>query len=228
MADSLERQLMELKLALISMASEVEKHLNEILEVFSSRNLALAQWSLSAGEIDIQKVNLNRKCYFLLSCYQPLVRDLRFIVATIHISHILSHIENEIMDIAKQAALLTTKPIFPSYPNDLLIMGRTVNKMIKKVIDAFVNEDVELALEAQEQNKKIDDLHGKVIRTLLDFIILQGTPAIEQKTYLILIAHSLRQIGSLGTAIAEQILSFVEGSIWEASQEITERRGNPR
>ncbi len=39
-----------------------------------------------------------------------------------------------------------------------------------------------------------------------------------------LIAHSLRQIGNLGTNIAEQILSFVEGNIWKTGQEITERK----
>ncbi len=219
-----EKHLLDQKLALLTMAGEVERQLNNVLEAFFSQDIERAEQVIEGDkQIDFQEVENDRKCLFLLSRYQPVARDLRLITAIMRINSTLERIGDEAVHIAKQVIILSKRPLLMCCREELPAMGYAVNKMVKEALDSFVNEDVELALKVWEHDQEIDQMSQENMKKLLDFIVHE-TPAIRRGVTLIMITHSLERIGDLAAHIAEQTVFFVEGRILQHGYEWEEIR----
>lgn len=93
---------------------------------------------------------------------------------------------------------------------DIPRMATLTQAMVGRVLDAYVDEDVELAKEACQSEDIIDGLYREIFQDLLE-IIKKNPAATVQSTHILFAARALERIGNHATNIAEGIVYLETG-----------------
>lgn len=154
-------------------------------------------------EVDIQATRL-------LALRQPMALDLRTIVAALKISADLERIADYAANIAKRSIPLSeSEPVRPVYV--IPRMARLASQMIKDVLDAFVERDVEKAVAVWNADEEVDEMYTSLFRELLTYM-MENPRNITPCTHLLFIAKNLERIGDHVTNISETIYFLVNGT----------------
>ena len=84
--------------------------------------------------------------------------------------------------------------------------------MLHRSLDAFVREDVDLALGVCRSDDEIDKLHDQLFRELLAFMV-EDPRSISRAMRLLFISKYLERIGDHATNIAEMVIFMVKGGV---------------
>jgi len=101
---------------------------------------------------------------------QPTAIDLRFITTAIKITGHLERIGDMAANIAEKAIQLNEEPKLKPYI-DLPRMAELVGEMIKKSLDSFIGNDLNMAEEVRRMEQVTDDLNEQIFRELLTFMM---------------------------------------------------------
>jgi phosphate transport system protein len=93
---------------------------------------------------------------------------------------------------------------------DIPRMADVAQKMLRESIDAFVREDVDLALQVCREDDDIDDLNGQLFRELLSYM-MEEPPTVTRAIRLLFVAKYLERIADHATNIAEMVVYMVKG-----------------
>ena len=89
-------------------------------------------------------------------------------------------------------------------------MSKICQEMVANSLSAFVNRNVELALEVLKEEEKVDAFKDQIFRELLTYMM--ADPAtIPRAMALILISRNLERVGDHATNIAEEVIYLVQG-----------------
>ncbi len=145
----------------------------------------------------------------IIALRAPLADDLREIVAALKIAGVLERIGDYAKNIAKRAGALAQSP--PIEPVVIVPeMARAVISMIKDVLDAYVDRDVELARAVCERDRRVDDFYTSLFRSLLTFM-MENPQFITPSTHLLFVAKNLERIGDHATSVGEMVYFAVTG-----------------
>jgi phosphate transport system protein len=206
------KELNELKLNLLKMATLSEKAVEDSVTALMKRDMALAQKIIAGDEaINTLEMIIDQQCLRLLALQQPMARDLRFITSAMKINMDLERIADQAVNIAERAEELSKRPQI-SCCLDLPAMAELTYGMILKSIDAFVNQDVQLALEVCQKDDEVDEFNELILRQVLDFMATH-TPAIRRAIHYIIIARCLERVADHSTNIAENVVYMAEGRV---------------
>jgi phosphate transport system protein len=204
------RELNELKINLLKMATLSEKAVEDSITALVKRDMALAQKVIAGDDaVNSLELSIDDQCLRLLALQQPMARDLRFITSAMKINYDLERVADQAVNIAERAEELSKRPAI-SCCLDLPAMAEITYGMILKSIDAFVNQDVQLAIEVCKKDDEVDDLNELILRQVLDFMATH-TPAIRRAIHYIIIARCLERVADHSTNIAENVVYMVEG-----------------
>ncbi len=145
----------------------------------------------------------------IIALRAPVADDLRAIVAALKISSLLERIGDYAKNIAKRSTVLAReRPIEPI----VIIpeMARVVIEMLKSVLDAYVDQDGELALAVWQRDQTVDDYYTSLFRALLTFM-MENPQLIAPSAHLLFIAKNLERIGDHATNIAELVYYSATG-----------------
>ncbi len=159
--------------------------------------------------IDALEVEAERLAVRTIALRAPMADDLREIIAALKISAILERIGDYAKNIAKRATVLAQG----SAIEPLVIMpemGRTVARMVKDALDAYVDRDPELARAVCQRDKDVDDFYNSIFRSLLTYM-MENPHHITPSTHLLFIAKNLERIGDHATNVAEMVHFSVTG-----------------
>jgi phosphate transport system protein len=84
--------------------------------------------------------------------------------------------------------------------------------MVKESLDAFVKEDVQLALKVTQDDEKVDSYLDQIFRELLTYM-MQDARTISRATRLLFISKNLERMADHAVNIAELVIFMVEGKI---------------
>mgnify|MGYP001618901761 FL=1 len=84
--------------------------------------------------------------------------------------------------------------------------------MLKDSLNAFVNDDVQLAREVCMRDDEVDKLNVQIFRELLTYM-LQDPSSVQRAVDLILVAKNLERIADHSTNIAEDVIYIVEARV---------------
>src|SRR5690348_15948129 len=145
MKHHLHREIDKLKTMLLSLGTDVEESVFKSVQSLDKRNKALAEQVISGdAPIDRFEVYLEEECLKILALYQPVAVDLRFVIAVLKINNDLERIGDLAVNIAERAIQLANEePI--DVPFDFVGMAEKVRAMLKKALDAMVNQDARQA-----------------------------------------------------------------------------------
>jgi phosphate transport system protein len=205
-----ERELQEIREGLLYIGALTERALERGAQALLERDSALAREIVREDEqIDRLDVDLEEKCIRLLALRQPAARDLRFITTAVKITGHLERIGDMAANIAEKVLILNDLPQIKPYV-DLPRMVSISRGMIRKSLDAMVQENVELAKQVREEDTVIDQLNDQVFRELLTFM-MEDPRKIQVCLYVMQISKSLERIADHAEGIADMVVYMVTG-----------------
>ena len=200
---------------LLGLGSMVEKALAKALDALKRRDLeASSQVIQEDDEIDRQCVQLEEQSIELIATHQPVARDLRRLITTLHIAVELERMGDYAEGIAKISLMMGEEP--PLKPLiDIPRMGEKASDMLRRSLDALVNRDTVAAMGVLLADDEVDGLYDQVYRELLTYMF-QDPNSIQRATYLLWVAHDLERVADRATNIAERVIYLVTGKNPEA------------
>uniref|UniRef100_A0A7C6A886 Phosphate-specific transport system accessory protein PhoU n=1 Tax=candidate division WOR-3 bacterium TaxID=2052148 RepID=A0A7C6A886_UNCW3 len=207
----LAQKLTEYKQKLIEYANLIENMLDKSLKGLIYREQT---WLLDIIENDEPKANnfeieLESIGTILIAQYGPVAKDLRTILMVLKINNDLERIGDHIVNITESSQFLIAQPRIKPLAN-IAKMGDGAIKMLRDSINAFIQENTELANQVCVEDSTIDELMKQVIRELIP--LMSASPrTIETSLHLIRVAHNLERIADLSINISEDVIFLVEG-----------------
>ena len=156
MTRHIEHQIAQLKNSILRFGTIVEEAISLSNTALFKQDVALAKKVMvNDREIDRLEVELEEECLKVLALYQPVAADLRFVVAVLKINNDLERIGDLAGNIAKIVSQLTTTgPL--NLPEEISIMAKQAEEMVKNTLDAVVKADPELARPVRREDDVVD------------------------------------------------------------------------
>ncbi len=206
-----ESQLGKLRSCLLEMGGLVEDQIAQAIRSLTERDPVLAHATVdrdhTVNRLDVEIDELSMR---LIALHQPAARDLRLITTALKITTDLERIGDLATHIAERAIELAAEPPVKPYV-DIPQMAELASSMVHRSLDAFVREDIELALEVCGSDDTIDRLHDQLFRELLSFMV-DDPQAISRTMRLLFVSKYLERIGDHATNIAEMVIFLVKGT----------------
>jgi phosphate transport system protein len=207
---SYDEQLKRLHDTLVRMGGLVEAQLSAAMQALVRRDANLAMATVESDRrVDEMERQVDEQVVQLLALRQPMARDLRSVVGSLRIASDLERMADYAKNVAKRSiALAQMPPVQPAHA--IPRMGRTVQEMVKDVLDAFVRGDVQKAIDVWSRDEEIDAMHASLFRELITYM-MEDPRNITPSTHLMFIAKNLERIGDHATNVAEMVHYQVTG-----------------
>jgi phosphate transport system protein len=220
MARNLQTEIEKLKNKIVYLGTSVQENLYKSVQALWEKNSDLAQQVIATdkNEIDSIEISVEEECLRLLALHQPVASDLRFIITVLKINNDLERIGDLAAKIADKVLLLNEITTV-SFVADGMRIPEIFNAMFAKTVwmfqstmDAFVNEDIDLAYKVCLTDEEVD-LDKMSIRTQMEASIMQDPAQLVYLAKLISVSRSLERIADHCTNICEDIIYMAQGKI---------------
>jgi len=204
MRQSLNEGQLILNKLLIDMGKEVERILHGCMECLNALDRIKAEFWIAEDQLvnDFER-QVDDECVRLIATQQPVAKDLRKIISAMKISTDLERMADLAIGIAKVAKRIDgplCKPLA-----DIPLMAEKALAMMRQGLEAYSNEDMELAHNLAEQDDAVDHLYNQVVRDLL--VIMSEKPEyIDQGMYLTFAGRYLERFADHATNIGENVI----------------------
>src|SRR2546425_8772235 len=153
-----EVELQQLRAKILEMGGLVEKQIGDAMTSLVERNSALAQEVIARDHVvNYLDVAIDDACTRLLALHQPAARDLRLITTGLKITTDLERIGDIARNICERALELNQELQLKPFI-DIPRMAEVAQTMLRQSLDAFVHENVDLALAVCRSDDVIDQL----------------------------------------------------------------------
>ena len=212
--EDLDQQLNILQQEVSVLAAVVGKAILRSVDALKRRDLEDSRQIVAEDDyIDQKRFEIEERCMDLIATQQPMARDLRTIIALLHIVVELERMGDYAEGIAKISLLMVDEPTLKPLI-DIPRMADKATNMLRDSIDAFMNRDMVKAQHVCKSDDDVDELYDQVYRELLLFMI-QDPKTIERATRLLWVAHDVERIADRATNIAERVIFLVTGKMVE-------------
>jgi phosphate transport system protein len=211
---NLDHHLKSLQQDVLVLGGMVEKAVQRAVDALKRRDLTASRQVVREDDyIDQKRFEIEDRCIDLIATQQPMARDLRAVIAMLHITEELERMGDYAEGIGKISLMMGEEP--PLKPLiDIPRMTERATDMLRQSLDALVNRDVVKATQVCYNDDEVDALYDQVYRELLLFMI-QDPKTIQRATYLLWVAHDLERIADRATNIAERVIYLVTGKMTE-------------
>jgi len=207
---SFDDELQNLTQVIERMGGLVEGELQTAIQALIRRNVELGhQVMQSDSSVDELEHQVSALSVRLLALRQPVAQDLREIVGALKISSDLERIGDYAANIGKRVVAIVQTNQF-ALPASLPRMGWLGQKIVRDVLQAYVERDADKADLARASDEEIDETYNGLFRELLTHM-MEDPRNISACTHLLFIARNIERIGDHATNIAETIHYIVRG-----------------
>ena len=205
-----EAELKKLHVAILQMGGLVEKQIASAVAALVGRDDDTARRTIENDHaVNRMDVEIDDLCIRLLALHQPTARDLRLITTGLKITTDLERIGDMAVNLCERVLELNQEPQLKPYI-DLPRMAQVAQSMLHESLDAFVREDVDLALKVCRDDDIIDGLNHQLFRELLSFMI-EDPKTTTRGIRLLFVAKYVERIADHATNIAEMVVFMVKG-----------------
>ncbi|MBE6574384.1 MAG: phosphate signaling complex protein PhoU [Ruminococcaceae bacterium] len=209
MRSRFDEQLSLLNRKMIEMGAECESIIAHSTRALLEGNVANANKAREqGGRIDQLEREIESICLKLLLQQQPVAKDLRVISAALKMITDMERIGDQAEDIAEIITFLDGRT--GEECHDIRVMAEATIKMVTDSIDAYVNQDLELAKSVSEYDDVVDEAFARVKETLIK-MISENTADGEYLVDLLMIAKYFERIGDHAVNIGEWVEFSVTG-----------------
>jgi phosphate transport system protein len=207
---SYDEELSYLNNLIARMGGLAEAQLDGAIQALVRRDGDLAHRIVAAdAKVDEIEQEVHAFTVRLLALRQPMAQDLRAIVGALKVSGDLERIADYASNAAKRVLVLNQLP--PAKPvSGVPRLARLVQQILKEVLDAFVEQDVDRATKVWVQDEEVDEMFTGLFRELITYM-MEDARNITACIHLMFIAKNIERIGDHATNIAETIHFNVKG-----------------
>lgn len=145
----------------------------------------------------------------LIATQQPVAKDLRRILSAFKISSDLERMGDLSVDIAKVVLRLEGQELIKPLI-DLPRMAEIVQTMTFESIQAFVQENVDLAYKMARDDDQVDALYSQILRELFSLMV-ENPRTVSQSMLLSFVGRYIERIGDHATNIGESVVYLATG-----------------
>jgi phosphate transport system protein len=205
-----EQELDQLKGKLLEMSALVEAAVQRSVAAVTQKDRSAAEQVFrDEARINELEMEIDEFAITLLATQQVVAADLRLVVAALKINTDLERMGDLSVHIAQRAVSLLSEPVIKPMV-DICHMSSLVESMVRKSLDAFVQNDADMARSVLSSDDAVDSLRTASYHELVSF--MEKDPRhIPQALDLIGITRSLERIADHSTNIAEDVLFLVKG-----------------
>lgn len=207
-----QREIDNLKKLILGLGAIVEEQIQRSMTALIRRDEALADdVILKDKEIDSLEIVVEEECLKILALYQPVAKELRFVIAVLKMNNDLERMGDLASNIAKRAKFLARRERLPLL-DELEHAASKAQNMVKKSLDALVNTDVKLAKEVCSDDDEVDSLTREMINKTVEGI--ENNPKKTEDYFNIRsISKNLERIADSATNVAEDVIYLCTGEI---------------
>jgi len=205
-----ESEMKDLKGRILAMAGFVEQGIERAIYSLAERNFStLAEVHSLELKINQLHIEVDNVCLGILARYAPVAVDLRSIIAIVKINTDLERMGDQAVNLS-----YNTEHYLKHQPHDLARempqMAQLVRTMVRESLDAFVNNDLDLAKKVLASDDAVDDFKARVVDLCTKRMKVEPQ-SIEALINLVLIARNLERMADHATNIAEDVIFVSTG-----------------
>jgi phosphate transport system protein len=201
----------ELKHKLLYMGGLAEQAVDRAIDAYVSRDLEICRRVLedekviNASEREIDEIAVD-----LLAMQQPMAVDLRFLFSVIKINADLERVGDQAVNIAERVLDMSKLPP-AELPVDIPRMASLSAAMVHQALQAFIDENAELAQSILEKDDVVDAINREIFDALSK--VMQETPTLARQALdALIVARNLERVADHATNIAEDVIFWVRGA----------------
>ena len=222
--ESFDRELQRLMDEVLTLGSMVEEALVASVQALKARDHEAARVLIAQDRsINKRRYEIETEALTLIATQQPMARDLRMIAAVLDLSSELERIGDYAKGVAKIDLMIGEAELMKPL-NDLPVMASKAADMLRAALDAFSEQDAEIARDIPPRDDEIDNLYDRIYRDLIGLIMAEPD-RIEQANYLLWVAHNLERAADRVTNICERVVFTATGELTELDAEEGQRVG---
>ena len=213
-----DRDLEAIQALIMKMGGLVEAAIVDAAVSLETRDEELAERVRKEDrQIDELEELINVEAARVLALRAPAATDLRTVLSVLKISANLERIGDYAKNLGKRTSVLVQMSPVADSGGALRRMARAVADMLKDALDSYAQRDAELALDVRQRDRDVDQMYNALFREFLTFM-MEDPRNITACMHLHFIAKNLERMGDHVTAIAEQVVYVVTGSLPEESR----------
>ena len=204
-----DEQLEQLNMLLIDMGALCEEAINYAVGALNEGSEKMRKLTYETDKhIDDREREIENLCLKLLLQQQPVARDLRQISSALKMISDMERIGDQASDIADMVPYIR----FSEAKSKVHIeaMAKATVKMVTDSVDAFVQDDLDLAQRVIDSDDEVDDLFNRVKNELIDLIYAKDIDA-KVALDLLMTAKYYERIGDHAVNIAEWVVYSITG-----------------
>jgi phosphate transport system protein len=153
-------------------------------------------------EVDRLFVEVESSIQALLALQNPVARDLRLLLALLHINLLLERSADGCVTVAKLSKLVADVEPDPALVEVLVEMGERAEEMMRVALDAFDRRDLAGAESLVELDELIDRANRRFVERLVD--VMADESLREWGLRMVVVARTIERIGDRAVDIGEQ------------------------
>ena len=207
------QELELLKSKVFEMARECEGQLAKAVHSLVERDTELARYIIEGdSKINRLQSEVDELAIRILALRQPMALDLRNIIAAQKMAADFERIADYIANIAKHVIDLESisleKPI-----RSIVKMTNSALEMLRDVLVAYQELDVEKAVEIWHRDREIDKIYFSLL-TQLRTTMIEDSTRVTPSTTLLFMGRCCERIGDHITNVAENVEYIVSGEMY--------------
>jgi phosphate transport system protein len=184
------------------------------IRALHERDLELADEVIALDdEVDSHFLHIEEAIQSLLARHAPVARDLRLLLAILHINLLLERSADGCVTIAKLSKLVADAEPDPALVDVLVEMGDRAEEMLRVALDSFSLRDLAGAESLVELDELIDRANRRFVERLVD--VMAEPDLREWGLRMVVVARTIERIGDRAVDIGEQPAYLLTGQFRE-------------
>lgn len=195
----------------MTMGGMVETHLQNACIALIEGNTVLAEQIVEDDfKVNALEVSIDEQCTNIIARRQPTASDLRLVMMIVKTITDLERIGDEAEKVAKMAKELAEMGGGAGQFTEIRHLGEHVRKMLHDALDAFARMDLEAAIIAADEDRRIDQEYEALVRQLITRM-MEDPRCIKRSISVLWAARALERVGDHSKNICEYVIYLVKG-----------------
>ncbi|HEX3226910.1 MAG TPA: phosphate signaling complex protein PhoU [Gaiellaceae bacterium] len=164
-------------------------------------------------EIDSLFLGIEESIRSLLALQAPVARDLRLLLAMLHINLLLERTADGCVTVAKLTQLVADAEPDPALGDVLTEMGERAEEMLRVALDSFAKRDLHGAESLVDLDELIDRANRRFVERLVD--VMAEPELREWGLRMVVVARTIERIGDRAVDIGEQTAYLITSEFRE-------------
>ena len=205
------REVDELKSDLLRLGAMVMETIPRGTQVLLTGDLGAAKELIAyEDQVDRLSMEIEERTYMVMARQAPIASELRHLVTITKLVAELERSADLMVNVTKAARRMNGSPMSPRIRGVATAMSHEAHTLIKKSLDAYLDEDESLAQALDDIDDKLDDLNVDMVEAVFDAHAKEEID-LQAAVQLALVARYYERIGDHAVNIGERVTYMITG-----------------